>query len=77
MNSRTEHILHRFVRGFSERWMRMDHIDDVFHSSFQRNCSHGFCDHLGHSSTRATGIYAKVDLRHLREVAAFDLGALS
>jgi site-specific recombinase XerD len=34
-------------------------------------------DHLAHRSVRATGVYAKVDLPHLREVAAFDLGALS
>jgi integrase/recombinase XerD len=34
-------------------------------------------DHLGHRSARATRIYAKVDLPHLRRVAAFDLGALS
>lgn len=33
-------------------------------------------DHLGHRSTSATRIYAKVDLAGLREVAAFDLGAL-
>jgi integrase/recombinase XerD len=33
-------------------------------------------DHLAHRSTRATGIYAKVDMPHLREVGAFDLGAL-
>ncbi len=33
-------------------------------------------DHLGHHSTSATRIYAKVDLPHLREVAAFDLGEL-
>jgi site-specific recombinase XerD len=33
-------------------------------------------DHLGHRSTSATRIYAKVDLPHLREVAAFDLGGL-
>jgi len=33
-------------------------------------------DHLGHRSTAATRIYAKVDLPHLREVAAFDLGGL-
>jgi integrase/recombinase XerD len=33
-------------------------------------------DHLGHRSTRSTRIYAKVDLRGLREVAAFDLGEL-
>jgi site-specific recombinase XerD len=33
-------------------------------------------DHLGHRSTRATHIYAKVDLPHLRQVARFDLGAL-
>lgn len=33
-------------------------------------------DHLGHHSTSATRIYAKVDLLHLREVAAFDLGEL-
>jgi len=33
-------------------------------------------DHLGHRSTSATRIYAKVDLRSLREVAAFDLGEL-
>ncbi len=31
-------------------------------------------DHLGHRSTSATQIYAKVDLAGLREVAAFDLG---
>jgi site-specific recombinase XerD len=34
-------------------------------------------DHLGHQSTAATRIYAKVDLAGLREVAAFDLGELS
>jgi integrase len=33
-------------------------------------------DHLGHRSTAATRIYAKVDLPHLRDVAAFDLGGL-
>jgi integrase/recombinase XerD len=33
-------------------------------------------DHLGHRSTAATRIYAKVDLPHLRAVAAFDLGEL-
>jgi len=34
-------------------------------------------DHLGHRSTSATQVYAKVDLPGLREVAAFDLGELS
>ena len=34
-------------------------------------------DHLGHRSTAATRIYAKVDLPHLREVASFDLGGLA
>jgi integrase/recombinase XerD len=33
-------------------------------------------DHLGHRSSAATRIYAKVDLPHLRAVAAFDLGGL-
>jgi integrase len=33
-------------------------------------------DHLGHRTTSATRAYAKVDLVGLREVAAFDLGAL-
>ena len=33
-------------------------------------------DHLGHRSPSATRVYAKVDLPHLREVAAFDLGDL-
>jgi integrase len=33
-------------------------------------------DHLGHRSTAATRVYAKVDLAGLREVAAFDLGEL-
>jgi integrase/recombinase XerD len=33
-------------------------------------------DHLGHSSAKATRIYAKVDLVGLREVADFDLGGL-
>jgi integrase len=33
-------------------------------------------DHLGHRSSAATRIYAKVDLPGLREVAAFDLGGL-
>lgn len=34
-------------------------------------------DHLGHRSTAATRVYAKVDLPSLREVAIFDLGELS
>lgn len=34
-------------------------------------------DHLGHRSTAATRVYAKVDLPGLRQVAAFDLGELS
>lgn len=33
-------------------------------------------DHLGHQSTEATRIYAKVDLPRLREVARFDLGGV-
>lgn len=33
-------------------------------------------DHLGHRSTAATRVYAKVDLAGLREIAAFDLGGL-
>jgi site-specific recombinase XerD len=33
-------------------------------------------DHLGHRSTSATRVYAKVDLPHLRAVADFDLGGL-
>jgi integrase/recombinase XerD len=33
-------------------------------------------DHLGHRSSSATRIYAKVDLPDLREVATFDLGGL-
>jgi integrase len=33
-------------------------------------------DHLGHRSTSATRIYAKVDMRSLREVGDFDLGDL-
>ena len=33
-------------------------------------------DHLGHQSTSATRIYAKVDLAGLREVADFDIGGL-
>lgn len=31
-------------------------------------------DHLGHRSTSATSIYAKVNMSALREVGAFDLG---
>jgi hypothetical protein len=34
-------------------------------------------DQLGHHGVRATRTYAKVDLAHLREVGAFDLGELS
>ncbi len=33
-------------------------------------------DHLGHRSTSATRIYAKVNLAQLRLVAALDLGGL-
>lgn len=33
-------------------------------------------DHLGHRSTSATSIYAKVNIGSLREVGAFDLGEL-
>lgn len=31
-------------------------------------------DHLGHRSTAATSVYAKVNMAALREVGAFDLG---
>ena len=34
-------------------------------------------DHLGHRSTSATRVYAKVDLPGLRAVASFDLGEMS
>jgi site-specific recombinase XerD len=34
-------------------------------------------DHLGHSSTSATRIYAKVNLAELRRVADVDLGGWS
>jgi site-specific recombinase XerD len=34
-------------------------------------------DHLGHQSTSATRIYAKVNLTQLRRVADLDLGGLS
>jgi site-specific recombinase XerC len=33
-------------------------------------------DHLGHASTDATRIYAKVDMTGLKAVADFDLGVL-
>jgi site-specific recombinase XerD len=33
-------------------------------------------DHLGHQSSSATQVYAKVDLAGLREVARFDLGTV-
>ena len=33
-------------------------------------------DHLGHRSLSATQIYAKVDMKGLRDVADFDLGGL-
>jgi integrase len=52
------------------------------HASATRLVSEGFSlkeigDHLGHHATSATRVYAKVDMPGLREVAAFDLGALS
>jgi len=34
-------------------------------------------DHLGHRSTSATRLYAKVDLAGLREVAALELGGVT
>jgi site-specific recombinase XerD len=33
-------------------------------------------DHLGHRDADSTRIYAKVDLKHLREIARFDLGGV-
>lgn len=52
------------------------------HACATRLVSQGFSlkaigDQLGHRSTSATRVYAKVDLPGLREVAAFDLGELS
>jgi site-specific recombinase XerD len=51
------------------------------HACAARLVSEGFSlkeigDQLGHRTTAATRAYAKVDLVGLREVAAFDLGAL-
>lgn len=51
------------------------------HACAGRLISEGFSlkeigDHLGHRSSSATRIYAKVDLAGLREVARFDLGGL-
>ena len=33
-------------------------------------------DHLGHRSSASTSLYAKVNIKALREVGAFDLGEL-
>ncbi len=51
------------------------------HASATHLAMYGFSlkeigDHLGHRSSSATRIYAKVDLSTLREVAEFDLGGL-
>lgn len=51
------------------------------HACARHLASEGFSlkeigDHLGHRSSSATSIYAKVDLSVLREIAAFDLGEL-
>ena len=52
------------------------------HACAARLVSEGFSlkeigDHLGHRSSYATRVYAKVDIAGLREVASFDLGGLS
>jgi site-specific recombinase XerD len=52
------------------------------HASATRLLAEGFSlkeigDHLGHRSSFATRVYAKVDIAGLREVGSFDLGGLS
>ena len=51
------------------------------HAVAQRLLDHGMSmkvigDYLGHRNPSTTAIYAKVDLKSLREVADFDLGSL-
>ncbi|HTF68207.1 MAG TPA: tyrosine-type recombinase/integrase [Edaphobacter sp.] len=52
------------------------------HACATRLLAEGFsmkeiADHLGHRDLDSTGVYAKVDIRGLREVAEFDLGGPS
>jgi integrase/recombinase XerD len=51
------------------------------HACATRLLTEGFsmkeiADHLGHRDLDSTGVYAKIDIRGLREVAEFDLGGL-
>jgi len=77
--------LHRLVR---KRMLALDikapHLGPhaLRHSCATRLLSEGFSfkeigDHLGHKSIQSASVYAKVDMRGLEEVAAFDLGGLS
>lgn len=82
MNSRSVYqmVAHRMKRLGIETPRRGPHA--LRHACAGRLIARGLSlkevgDHLGHRSPDSTRIYAKVDLKGLREVAAFDLGGLA
>jgi site-specific recombinase XerD len=76
-------LYHLASRPLCARGLRLRHHGPhaLRHACAVRLLSHGLSfkdigDHLGHRSTDATSVYAKVDLPSLREVARFDLGGV-
>jgi site-specific recombinase XerD len=70
-------------RCMTELGLQLPHLGphSLRHACANRLVTEGFTlkeigDHLGHRSSSATAIYAKVDLARLKEVAKFDLGGL-
>lgn len=76
-------LFHVVSRPLCARGLQLQHHGPhaLLHACATRLLSQGpsfkqIGDHLGHRSADATGVYAKVDVPQLREVARFDLGGV-